>query len=91
MNLYAYMGNDLINMVDPTGEFLQTIVCGFVGGNVGLTFDYISKGGNMSGQEMLVSFFGGGTNGSGSIVATHKYGPFGEPIKTSSSRFRYTG
>lgn len=31
------------------------------------------------------------TNGSGSIVATHKYGPFGEPINTSSSRFRYTG
>ncbi|MDO6547630.1 polymorphic toxin-type HINT domain-containing protein [Pseudoalteromonas carrageenovora] len=31
------------------------------------------------------------TNGSGSIIATHKYGPFGEPINTSSSRFRYTG
>ncbi|MDO6464458.1 polymorphic toxin-type HINT domain-containing protein [Pseudoalteromonas carrageenovora] len=24
-------------------------------------------------------------------MATHKYGPFGEPINTSSSRFRYTG
>jgi len=64
------MGNDLINMVDPTGEFLQTIVCGFVGGNVGLTFDYISKGGNMSGQEMLVSFFGGGMKGSGLAFCT---------------------
>ena len=31
------------------------------------------------------------TNGSGSIIATHKYGPFGEPINSSSSRFRYTG
>ncbi|KTG18627.1 hypothetical protein AUR67_18900 [Pseudoalteromonas sp. XI10] len=31
------------------------------------------------------------TNSSGSIIATHKYGPFGEPINTSSSRFRYTG
>ena len=31
------------------------------------------------------------TNGSSSIIATHKYGPFGEPINTSSSRFRYTG
>ncbi|WP_149982420.1 RHS repeat-associated core domain-containing protein [Pseudoalteromonas rhizosphaerae] len=31
------------------------------------------------------------TNGLGSIAATHKYGPFGEPINTSSSRFRYTG
>ncbi len=31
------------------------------------------------------------TNSSGSIVATHKYGPFVEPINTSSSRFRYTG
>ena len=31
------------------------------------------------------------TNSSGSIVATHKYGPYGEPINTSSSRFRYTG
>ena len=31
------------------------------------------------------------TNASGVVVQTHRYGPYGEPINSSSSRFRYTG
>jgi RHS repeat-associated protein len=31
------------------------------------------------------------TNASGSVTQTHQYGPYGEPINSSSSRFRYTG
>lgn len=31
------------------------------------------------------------TNGSGAVLTTHQYGPYGEPIDTSTSRFRYTG
>ena len=31
------------------------------------------------------------TNASGSVVQTHQYGPYGEPINSSTSRFRYTG
>jgi RHS repeat-associated protein len=31
------------------------------------------------------------TNSSGSVTATHQYGPYGEPENTSTSRFRYTG
>ena len=31
------------------------------------------------------------TNSSGTTLATHQYGPFGEPIDVSTARFRYTG
>ncbi|QSX28778.1 RHS repeat-associated core domain-containing protein [Shewanella cyperi] len=31
------------------------------------------------------------TSGSGSVLAQHSYGPYGEPQNSSSSRFRYTG
>nr|WP_221435284.1 RHS repeat-associated core domain-containing protein [Thalassotalea piscium] len=31
------------------------------------------------------------TNSAGNITASHQYGPYGEPINQSASRFRYTG
>nr|WP_221435295.1 RHS repeat-associated core domain-containing protein [Thalassotalea piscium] len=31
------------------------------------------------------------TNSAGNITASHQYGPYGEPINQSDSRFRYTG
>ena len=31
------------------------------------------------------------TNATGGVVTTHRYGPYGEPINQSASRFRYTG
>lgn len=30
-------------------------------------------------------------NNAGALVTTHEYGPYGEPINSSTSRFRYTG
>jgi uncharacterized protein RhaS with RHS repeats len=35
MNLYAYVGNDIINMVDPTGEIAVNLGLGLFGGIVG--------------------------------------------------------
>jgi len=31
------------------------------------------------------------TNASGTVTTTHQYGPYGEPVNSSASRFRYTG
>ncbi|MGI5310665.1 hypothetical protein [Rheinheimera sp. WS51] len=31
------------------------------------------------------------TNATGGVVTTHRYGPYGEQINQSTSRFRYTG
>ena len=31
------------------------------------------------------------TNSAGTVTTKHQYGPYGEPINSSTSRFRYTG
>ena len=31
------------------------------------------------------------TNSAGTVTTKHQYGPYGEPINQSASRFRYTG
>lgn len=40
MNMYAYVGNDTINMVDPTGEFAHLAIGFVVGAGVELASQY---------------------------------------------------
>ncbi|WP_212748088.1 RHS repeat-associated core domain-containing protein [Pseudoalteromonas sp. S3178] len=88
---FLYDANELVAEYNSSGSLLRRYVHG-----IGEDDPLVWYEGSSTGNKRYLHADERGsiiseTNGSGSIVATHKYGPFGEPINTSSSRFRYTG
>ncbi|MBH0035580.1 RHS repeat-associated core domain-containing protein [Pseudoalteromonas sp. NZS71_1] len=88
---FLYDANELVAEYNSSGSLLRRYVHG-----IGEDDPLVWYEGSGTGNKRYLHADERGsiiseTNGSGSIVATHKYGPFGEPINTSSSRFRYTG
>ncbi|WP_404340030.1 RHS repeat-associated core domain-containing protein [Pseudoalteromonas mariniglutinosa] len=88
---FLYDANELVAEYNSSGSLLRRYVHG-----IGKDDPLVWYEGSGTGNKRYLHADERGsiiseTNGSGSIVATHKYGPFGEPINTSSSRFRYTG
>ncbi|WP_404343097.1 RHS repeat domain-containing protein [Pseudoalteromonas mariniglutinosa] len=88
---FLYDANELVAEYNSSGSLLRRYVHG-----IGVDDPLVWYEGSGTGSKRYLHADERGsiiseTNGSGSIVATHKYGPFGEPINTSSSRFRYTG
>ncbi|WP_404343065.1 RHS repeat domain-containing protein [Pseudoalteromonas mariniglutinosa] len=88
---FLYDANELVAEYNSSGSLLRRYVHG-----IGVDDPLVWYEGSGTGSKCYLHADERGsiiseTNGSGSIVATHKYGPFGEPINTSSSRFRYTG
>ncbi|PKG97192.1 RHS repeat-associated core domain-containing protein [Paraglaciecola sp. MB-3u-78] len=58
MNLYAYVGNDPVNMVGPTGEFGQFVAGALFSMGLELTVQLIESGGDFSkvnGSKILVA------------------------------------
>ena len=88
---FLYDANELVAEYNSSGSLLRRYVHG-IGEDDPLVW---YEGSGIGNKRYLHADERGSiiseTNGSGSIIATHKYGPFGEPINTSSSRFRYTG
>ena len=56
INLYAYVGNDPVNMVDPSGEFLMQVVGAIVGGTS--TYSAAKKAGLENEQLVFATITG---------------------------------
>ena len=67
MNLYAYVGNDPVNMNDPTGEFAQFAIGALVGA-IAETATQALAGKGFNGKKILASAAIGGITGGLSLV-----------------------
>ena len=88
---FLYDGDELVAEYNASGTLLRRYVHG-VGSDDPLV--WFEGTGTTSPKYLLADERGSivsETNASGSVVQTHQYGPYGEPINSSTSRFRYTG
>ena len=88
---FLYDGDELVAEYNASGTLLRRYVHG-VGSDDPLV--WFEGTGTASPKYLLADERGSivsETNASGSVVQTHQYGPYGEPINSSTSRFRYTG
>ncbi|WP_165907365.1 RHS repeat-associated core domain-containing protein [Rheinheimera sp. D18] len=88
---FLYDGDELVAEYNASGTLLNRYIHG--AGNDDPLVWYIGAGtGN---KRYLLADERGSivseTNATGGVVTTHRYGPYGEPINQSASRFRYTG
>jgi RHS repeat-associated protein len=88
---FLYDGDELVAEYNASGTLLRRYVQG-VGSDDPLV--WFEGTGTTSPKYLLADERGSivsETNASGSVVQTHQYGPYGELINQSTSRFRYTG
>ena len=69
INLYAYVGNDPVNMVDPTGKFLNFIIGGLVGAGIEAGIQLATSGKIETNQIIAATAVGAITGGVGGILA----------------------
>ncbi|WP_196138969.1 RHS repeat domain-containing protein [Aliikangiella sp. G2MR2-5] len=88
---FLYDEDELVAEYSTSGTILRRYVHGIAEDNPLVWMEGSSTGN----KRYLLSDERGSiiseTNNSGGLVTTHQYGPFGEPVNNSSSRFRYTG
>jgi RHS repeat-associated protein len=88
---FLYDGQELVGEYNSSGTLINRYVHG-IGTDDPLVW-YVGSG-TTKVKYLLANERGSivaETNSSGSVTATHQYGPYGEPENTSTSRFRYTG
>lgn len=88
---FLYDGEELVAEYNSSGTLINRYVHG-IGTDDPLVW-YVGSG-TANAKYLLANERGSiiaETNNSGTISTTHKYGPFGEPMNSSTSRFRYTG
>ena len=88
---FLYDGDELVAEYSSSGTLLRRYVHGV--GNDDPLVRY--EGSGTTNVRYLLANEQGSivaeTNSSGTTLATHQYGPFGEPMDVSTARFRYTG
>ncbi len=88
---FLYDGDELIGEYNSSGTLLNRYVHG-IGTDDPLVW-YIGSG-TTNTRYLLADERGSivaETSSTGGISRTHQYGPYGEPMNNSTSRFRYTG
>ncbi|KGJ90964.1 RHS repeat domain-containing protein [Colwellia psychrerythraea] len=88
---FLYDGDELVAEYNSSGTLINRYVHG-IGTDDPLVW-YVGSG-TTTPTYLLANERGSiiaETGNNGTISTTHKYGPFGEPINSSTSRFRYTG
>ncbi len=89
--IFLYDGNELVAEYNASGTLLKRYIHGIGSDDPLLSFD----GSNTTSPTYLLADERGSiiaeTNAAGTVAQKHQYGPYGEPINTSTSRFRYTG
>ncbi|WP_337880956.1 RHS repeat-associated core domain-containing protein [Rheinheimera sp.] len=86
-----YDGNELVAEYNSSGTLLRRYVHGAGSDDPLVWFEGSGTG---SPSYLLADERGSviaETNSAGAVTTTHQYGPYGEPINSSASRFRYTG
>ena len=89
MNLYAYVGNDPVNMVDPSGETIMQIV----GGVIGAASTYRAgkkaglKGGELLGATLVGGLIGAVTGGRGGTAIVQGFkATIGKAINSTTTQ-----
>jgi len=88
---FLYDGNELVAEYNASGTLLKRYVHGVGNDDPLVSFDGSGTG---SPSYLLADERGSimaETNASGTVTTKQQYGPYGEPINVSTSRFRYTG
>jgi RHS repeat-associated protein len=88
---FLYDGNELVAEYNTSGTLLKRYVHGIGSDDPLVSFD----GSATTSPTYLLADERGSimaeTNSAGTITAKHQYGPYGEPMNASTTRFRYTG
>ncbi|MFN6263064.1 MAG: RHS repeat domain-containing protein, partial [Chromatiaceae bacterium] len=88
---FLYDGNELVAEYNTSGTLLKRYVHGVGSDDPLVSYD----GSATTNPTYLLADERGSiiaeTNSAGTITAKHQYGPYGEPMNASTSRFRYTG
>jgi RHS repeat-associated protein len=88
---FLYDGDELVAEYNSSGTLLSRYVHGMAVDDP--LVEYVGSGTNNS-RYLLAneqSSIIAETSSTGSVLTVHRYGPFGEPLTSSTSRFRYTG
>jgi RHS repeat-associated protein len=88
---FLYDGDELVAEYNSSGTLLSRYVHGMAVDDP--LVEYVGSGTNNS-RYLLAneqSSIIAETSSTGSVLTVHRYGPFGEPQTSSTSRFRYTG
>lgn len=88
---FLYDGNELVAEYNTSGTLLKRYVHGVGSDDPLVSYD----GSATTNPTFLLADERGSiiaeTNSAGTVTAKHQYGPYGEPMNASTSRFRYTG